>query len=105
MTAQWIGFLVATAVAAGVACVLEFAVASVLRARGAGSSSGVWPTTGRADGERADLVDAEEGIVRCPDCGTKNELGYRFCRECAAKLPGAARGGRSGAPPWRRDVR
>lgn len=27
--------------------------------------------------------------VSCPDCGTANEQGYRFCRRCIAELPGA----------------
>jgi hypothetical protein len=30
---------------------------------------------------------ANDGVV-CTECGTDNESPYRFCRECAAELPG-----------------
>jgi hypothetical protein len=39
-----------------------------------------------ADG---DLIDAENDVVECPDCGADNELGYRYCRSCVAELPTA----------------
>lgn len=29
------------------------------------------------------------GPVDCPDCGAENDGGYRYCRGCAAELPGA----------------
>jgi hypothetical protein len=41
-----------------------------------------------APGGGADPVDADDGVVECPDCGTANELGYRFCRSCVSELPG-----------------
>ena len=28
-------------------------------------------------------------VVACPDCGTENERGYRYCRSCVAELPGS----------------
>ncbi|MFB6165433.1 MAG: hypothetical protein ABEJ31_09775 [Haloarculaceae archaeon] len=31
--------------------------------------------------------DAEATPVTCIDCGTRNEPLYRFCRNCASKLP------------------
>lgn len=41
---------------------------------------------------RGDVDDTEEyrdgDAVSCPDCGTENEYGYRFCRNCVAELPG-----------------
>ncbi|MFB6297158.1 MAG: hypothetical protein ABEH56_01410 [Salinirussus sp.] len=36
----------------------------------------------RADGEEQD------SRVSCPDCGTTNERGYRYCRDCVSELPG-----------------
>lgn len=37
--------------------------------------------------------DSEEVIdantVACPDCGNRNNRGYRFCRQCVSELPGA----------------
>lgn len=35
-----------------------------------------------------DSVDAADVTVTCPDCGTENEAGYRYCRSCVAELPG-----------------
>ncbi|MFB6303454.1 MAG: zinc ribbon domain-containing protein [Haloferacaceae archaeon] len=46
------------------------------------------------DAADAGPVDPDAGVVRCPDCGTANDLGYRFCRACVAELPGAVRAGR-----------
>lgn len=38
----------------------------------------------------------EKGVVECPHCGTENERGYRFCRECVGDLPGDRDVARSG---------
>lgn len=32
-------------------------------------------------------ADAGDGMVSCPECGTENERGYRYCRNCVAELP------------------
>ncbi len=43
-------------------------------------------TSGRpVDEPRA---DPEEGVVRCGDCGARNDAdgGYTYCRECASAL-------------------
>lgn len=37
------------------------------------------------DGEGAERhVDG----VKCPECGVRNEQGYRYCRVCVSELPG-----------------
>lgn len=49
--------------------------------------------------------DAATGDVECPDCGTRNEPDYRFCRRCVARLPGGRPGGDgSSSPGGRRTV-
>ncbi len=45
--------------------------------------------SGESDAGIGQYVDAGEGVVRCPRCGTDNDLGYRFCRSCVGELPGA----------------
>lgn len=51
--------------------------------------------------------DADDGagtaaVCRCPECGTANDAGYRYCKHCVAELPGVAStgapGGHSGHP-------
>lgn len=37
--------------------------------------------------DETDLIDVEEGEVECPQCGTTNESGYRYCRSCVTELP------------------
>ncbi|WP_299333265.1 DUF7577 domain-containing protein [Haloplanus sp.] len=37
--------------------------------------------------------------VVCPDCGAKNEPGYRYCGRCVSELPGTAAVGRRPVPP------
>lgn len=54
---------------------------------GRGSTPG---SAGGAHADRTDLIDAEEGVVQCPGCGTENELGYRFCQRCVSDLPGTS---------------
>jgi hypothetical protein len=46
---------------------------------------------GATDAAAADGAETEAG-VECRDCGARNEPGYRFCRSCAAELPGGAGG-------------
>lgn len=50
-------------------------------------------------------VDAREGVVECPECGTDNELGYRFCRFCVGELPGAVGFQRAADSPMSRTTR
>ena len=45
--------------------------------------------TGTAGRERTPGVPDDEMTVECRECGAENELGYRYCRECVAELPGA----------------
>lgn len=45
------------------------------------------PGADRAD-EGAEAVDPDAGTVDCPQCGTENEPGYRYCRSCVCELPG-----------------
>ena len=42
----------------------------------------------RAVGERTQ--PGGEPIIACPDCGTKNDPEYRYCRARVSKLPGYA---------------
>ncbi|WP_324756149.1 zinc ribbon domain-containing protein [Haloarcula montana] len=44
----------------------------------------------RVDDERGDDGPA---VLACPACGTENESGYRYCRECVAELPAAIAAG------------
>lgn len=77
MTADWVYIAIA----------LLFGIHLVVLAyafRG-GSATGVaTPRNGRS--EPADAPG--DDTVRCPNCATQNEHGYRFCRECLAELPG-----------------
>jgi hypothetical protein len=38
----------------------------------------------RTDDRGADTTD--DGII-CPTCKTRNDRGYRYCRECVSELP------------------
>lgn len=40
--------------------------------------------------ETATVRNAEDDAISCPDCGTHNEIEYRFCRECVSELPGGS---------------
>lgn len=42
---------------------------------------------------------AATGGVACQECGAENDGEYRFCRECAAELPGGVVPGGSGGEP------
>lgn len=37
---------------------------------------------------RTNATEDDTGTVSCPHCGTSNERGYQFCRECVADLTG-----------------
>jgi hypothetical protein len=39
------------------------------------------------DSRRERQVETDDEMVRCPNCETKNERGYRFCRFCLDELP------------------
>lgn len=41
-----------------------------------------------AQSEDETAVDTTAGVVECPDCGTENEIDYRYCRACVNELPG-----------------
>ncbi len=59
-----------------------------------------------ADRRRGEAsVDPEAGTVECPACGTDNELGYRYCRDCLAELPGSMSFLRGGDGPLGRLTR
>jgi hypothetical protein len=47
----------------------------------------------------ADAIEesADEDVVTCLECGTENELEYRFCRSCVTERPGTAVIARSNA--------
>lgn len=49
-----------------------------------------------ADPERSRRRPDGEVAVECRECGTENEPGYRYCRECIAELPGSVAFERSG---------
>ena len=40
-------------------------------------------------GRGVDAVDPDAKVVRCPQCDVENERGYRYCRSCVSRLPGA----------------
>lgn len=52
-----------------------------------------------------DLLDVEAGVVECPECGTTNESGYRYCRSCVTELPMTMEFERSGDSPLGRVMR
>lgn len=96
MTPRWTGLLVAATVASALSVLVAGALTYLL-SRTAGFASG--PSPGA---EAPEAVDPDAGVVLCHECGTENELGYRFCRSCVAELPGAVAVGRSGATPFGR---
>lgn len=49
-------------------------------------------------------VDRDDGVVHCPNCGTENELGYRYCANCVGELPGGVSTTSSGMQPNRRGM-
>lgn len=88
--------LVFVALAANLLSLLALGLLARRRMRSSGrerEASTVTPTGREAD------VDID--TVRCPECETANEHGYRFCRDCQAELPGAVRFGGGGSDPFR----
>ena len=51
-----------------------------------------------------DAIDRDAGVVRCPHCGTENELGYRYCAGCIGELPGAVSTTSTGMQPSQRGI-
>lgn len=47
----------------------------------------------------------EEAQINCPECGTRNTSGYRFCRSCIAELPRSADSDRGGGRGLIRNTR
>jgi len=47
----------------------------------------------------------DEFLATCPECGTENELGYRYCRNCVSELPGAVDFGSDSDVPVGRLIR
>lgn len=54
-------------------------------------------TRGAATAPQAPAVDA----VRCPECETENERGYRYCRRWLSELPLSMRFADGGSSPFR----
>lgn len=73
------------------AAAFAFAVAHVALAWYFVRHEGVDALDGRVTCSDVDAhVDAAAGTVECPNCGAENGLGYRFCGNCVAELPGVA---------------
>lgn len=51
-----------------------------------------------------DAADRDAGVVTCPNCGAENELGYTYCYNCIAELPGDVSSAPSRASPSRRGI-
>lgn len=99
--------LVFVALATNLLSVLALGLLARRRLRGtdrerAGPATATTPETGAGTGTGTEAdVDTHVETVRCPDCETANERGYRFCRDCLAELPGATRFGGGGSDPFR----
>lgn len=53
------------------------------------------------DAERPDPAPeppASDGVVTCRTCGAENDASYRYCGECASRLPRVTP--REGDPSW-----
>ena len=70
------------------------------------SRSRVDAGSGAADAVRnpEETIDRDAGVVRCPNCGTENELGYRYCGNCVDELPGAVSPANSGMRSSQRGI-
>ncbi|MFP4530188.1 MAG: hypothetical protein ACLFNC_02740 [Halodesulfurarchaeum sp.] len=47
----------------------------------------------------------DEPRVVCPECGTRNAFGYRYCRSCIAELPQTVDSDRGGGHRLSRNAR
>jgi hypothetical protein len=78
----------------------------LFRRRGAVSTAGFDDAVSRGNRDErpqrdpAAVSEEDEETVHCPDCGTSNERGYVFCRQCVARLPGDGRGDQTGGSPY-----
>ena len=53
----------------------------------------------------SDAIDQDAKIIRCPECNSKNDFGYRYCRSCVGELPGAIPSDGARNTPLRRFAR
>lgn len=58
-------------------------------AGGTDTTTNVATSSQRAESEPLEHQTNEGIFIRCRDCGTENEAGYRFCRSCVTELPGS----------------
>lgn len=66
--------------------VAQLCIVWYLYRRSATTSPRAGSTAARSGGEGRS--EADESTVVCGECGTPNEAEFRFCRNCAAELPG-----------------
>lgn len=45
------------------------------------------PPEESTDSDSDHVYEDGELVVRCPECGAKNESGFDYCGECSARLP------------------
>ncbi|MFB6302713.1 MAG: hypothetical protein ABEH78_07630 [Haloferacaceae archaeon] len=95
------GWLLAVLVANLAIILVAHALLVVGLGSGFGTGAGT-TSTGRADEGRD--VDGADDRVRCPNCRTANEPGYRFCRQCLGELPGGGRAGAGASAARRRPL-
>ncbi len=55
----------------------------------------------RAQGGAVPSQPPTADVVRCPECETENERGYRFCRRCLSELPMSMRFADDGSSTFR----
>jgi hypothetical protein len=103
MAQAWVYALVGIAVLQALATVVLYYYLG-RRARPPSPADSVTPTPPVDDAAQstADAAVDGEGVV-CPNCGTTNEPGYRYCRQCVQQLGRApARADGDEADAWLR---